>query len=502
MKSPEKINYPITASMLYDYIHCPHRVYLDLYGDSQEKDRVNPFVQLLWERGTLYETEVISGVEETFTDLSKLPDQEREQATLEALQQGDHLIYGGRLRHGDLLGIPDILRKEEEGYIAGDIKSGAGLEGVSDLENGKPKKHYAVQLALYTDLLEQLGVSAGRRAFVWDVHGKEIIYDFTEPQGKRTPETWWEFYEKILRQAREIRNKNAKTQPVCASECKLCQWDSFCKSRVRHSQDLSLIPELGRSKRDTLQPALKNLYHLANADLNIYINRGKTRFHRIGAAQLIKFQERALLLLDTHGRPYATDAIQLPDTDTELFFDIETDPMRDICYLHGFTERRNQDNATEKYHAFFTQEPTPEQEKKAFAQAWKFIRSRFGAALYYYSSYEKTWYRKLQQLYPDVATEEEIDALFDSPLTVDLYTDIVKKKTEWPTHDYSIKTLATYLGFNWRDTEPSGAASIQWYDEWIKTGDPDIRQRILEYNEDDCVATRVVVDGVRKLGKG
>jgi hypothetical protein len=30
----------------------------------------------------------------------------------------------------------------------------------------------------------------------------------------------------------------------------------------------------------------------------------------------------------------------------ELFFDIEVDPLRDICHLHGFVERRNGDNAT------------------------------------------------------------------------------------------------------------------------------------------------------------
>jgi predicted RecB family nuclease len=44
---------------------------------------------------------------------------------------------------------------------------------------------------------------------------------------------------------------------------------------------------------------------------------------------------------------------------------------------------------------------------------------------------------------------------------VDLYLDVVRSETEWPTYDYSIKTLATYLNFKWRDKEPSGAASIE-----------------------------------------
>jgi predicted RecB family nuclease len=59
--------------------------------------------------------------------------------------------------------------------------------------------------------------------------------------------------------------------------------------------------------------------------------------------------------------------------------------------------------------------------------------------------------------------------------------------------------LAQHLGFQWRDTNPSGAASIEWYNRWVETCDPAIKQRILDYNEDDCLATGVVVDGVRNL---
>jgi RNase_H superfamily/AAA domain len=49
----------------------------------------------------------------------------------------------------------------------------------------------------------------------------------------------------------------------------------------------------------------------------------------------------------------------------------------------------------------------------------------------------------------------------------------------------------------WRDSDPSGAASIEWFDQWAKTGDPALRQRLLEYNEDDCRAMRVVLDRMK-----
>jgi predicted RecB family nuclease len=89
--------------------------------------------------------------------------------------------------------------------------------------------------------------------------------------------------------------------------------------------------------------------------------------------------------------------------------------------------------------------------------------------------------------------------MFGPGRAVDLYTDVVRRATEWPTRDFSIKTLAKFLGFKWRDAHPSGAASIEWFARWLKTGDPAVRQRILEYNEDDCRVTRVLLDRIRNL---
>ena len=489
----------ITASMLYNFVHCPHRITLDLFGNPAEKDPVSVFVQLLWEKGNAFEREVIGNLRVPFTDLSSFSAEEKEKTTKEAMRRGDELIYSGRIWAGNLLGEPDILRKQNGGYIAGDIKSGAGEEGASDLEDGKPKKHYAVQLALYTDILEKLKVSGGRTPFVWDIHGKEITYGLDALQGTRNPTTLWSIYQDVLAQVTSIISKTEQTLPAYSSTCKLCHWRTACINVVSATEDLTLIPELGRAKRDALSPRIRNLPELAGVDIGSLIKRTKTGFPGIGPDSLAKFQARAQLQMKPDAAPYSTKSISLPVSDTEIFFDIETDPMRDVCYLHGFVERKRQDNGTEKYHAFFASAPTPEEEEKTFSDAWEYIQAVRPCVIYYYSKYERTIWRKLQQKYPHVATSEEIEDLFSPAQSVDLYYDVVKPKMEWPTRDYSIKTLAHYFGFSWRDTDPSGASSIEWYHRWAETQDAAIRQRILEYNEDDCIATRVLLDGIRKF---
>ncbi len=493
MKRPNKI----TAAMLYDLVQCPHRPAMDLFGDPAKRDEVNPFVQLLWEKGTAFEHEVIDGLEIPILDLSPYAGDEKERLTIEAMQRGEPLIYSARISAGDLLGDPDLLRREGDGYVAGDIKSGSGEEGQDD--NAKLKKHYGVQLALYTDILERRGLAASRHPFIWDVHGEEVTYDLEEPQGKRNPWTIWEIYQETLKRAQGIVAQTEKTNPAYSGACKLCHWYTACMADLEKADDLTLLPELGRAKRDVMLDQIATVTDLATVNIDAFISGKKSAFKGIGPDTLQKFHDRAILSKTTGAVPYLTEPLNLPTSDTELFFDIEVDPMRDLCYLHGFVERHGGNSSTERYIAFFAEAVSSEEEERVFVEAWRYIADSQPCVVYYYSKYERTIWRQLHAKYPSVCSADDIEALFDPSQSVDLYFDVVKKATEWPTRDHSIKTLAKFLGFNWRDTHPSGAASIEWFDRWIRSGDTTIRQRILDYNEDDCVATRVVLDGIRSL---
>lgn len=83
------------------------------------------------------------------------------------------------------------------------------------------------------------------------------------------------------------------------------------------------------------------------------------------------------------------------------------------------------------------------------------------------------------------------------PGALDLSLDVVKPGSKWPTMDFSIKSLVKYCGLSWLDADPSGASSIEWFDQWVRTGNPELKQRLLNYNEDDCVAMRVVLDAMK-----
>src|SRR5437879_4786828 len=88
-KEAKKMSTPITASTLYNFVQCPHRVTMDLFSDPARRDPVSPFVQLLWERGQAFEEQVIEDLKVPFTNLRSVPIEDRERVTREAMARGD-----------------------------------------------------------------------------------------------------------------------------------------------------------------------------------------------------------------------------------------------------------------------------------------------------------------------------------------------------------------------------------------------------------------------------
>jgi hypothetical protein len=195
--------------MLYDLISCPHRVAMDLFANPADRDELSPFIRMLWEKGASHEQDIVGGIGVPFLDLSGFQLDEKERLTTEAMERREPLIYNGRITAEDLLGEPDLLRFTGHGYVPGDIKSGAGEEGREDLS--KPKVHYGVQVALYTDILERKGMSAGRIPFIIDINAEEITYDLDEPLGLRNPTTLWIRYQEALAEARAIVSRQTET---------------------------------------------------------------------------------------------------------------------------------------------------------------------------------------------------------------------------------------------------------------------------------------------------
>ena len=494
----------ITASKLYNYIQCPHRVWRDIYGPQDEKqDEENAFLQLIWERGILHEKEIIESIG-TYKDISSGILEERIDETRKAMDEGADLIYQGVLKFEDMVGIPDLLKRDGKEYIPIDIKSGRGYGDFSENGEEKLKKHYAAQLCLYTDILKRLGYATENKGIIIDGHGEYVDYDLDSPLGKRDTRTYWQYYEGIKEEVGELISNGVQNVPALGSVCKQCIWYTSCKKWCYKRDDLTKLFYLGRNKRDALNEVFGVLStkQLSEMDLESLlatrkIEKEKLKGKQLGEKTITQIYKRAQVL-NKEQKPVVYELISFPKVDVELYLDIEDDPMRGIVYLHGIYEKIGD---KERFVSFVAKTTDEEGEKQAFKELWDYLKSFEGKphAVYYYSSHEKSTYKGLGKLYPDVITSEEVEAYFKQDHVIDLYYDAIYSKTDWPLPSYSLKEIATYLGFNWRDETPSGALSIQWYNEYCETKDESILNRILEYNEDDCKASMVIKEKLEQM---
>lgn len=496
----------ITPSLLYNYLMCPHLPWRDRFGPKDEKGTDdNPFLKMLWERGVLHEKDVLEGLGVEYEDLSQGTIEDRLNQTKEALLAKKQLIYQGVIESGELFGIPDLLELQEDGqYFPTDIKSGSGLDGEDEeagLE-GKQKKHYATQLCLYSDILIRLGFAKDRRGYILGGDKIKIPYDLTASIGARSTQNFWSFYEEVKSVVTDLIHDKNRNSPAMSAACKMCAWQDSCKKWCTENDDMTQLFNMGRKVRDVLNAELDvaTVTGLVNIDLPVILERKKNEkqfLKGIGEKTITTAVRRAKLYRD-QALPTLYQKLYLPEVKYEIHLDLEDDPLREgFVYLHGLYIRTPEG---EEFKSFVAKEFSPEAERQSWKGFWDFIQTlpENDFAVYYYSSHEKTMYKKLQQKYPDVISVEKLDAFFNNQNVIDLY-QIVTKYTDWPLGSYGIKAIAKYLGFKWEDSEGNGATSIQWFNEYLASGDETILQRILTYNKNDCQATLVLKNKLVEL---
>lgn len=495
--------------MLYNFLMCPHLPWRDYHGPIAEKGTDdNPFLKMLWERGVLHEKDVLEGLGAEYEDLSQGTIEERQKRTKEALLTKKRLIYQGVIQSEELFGIPDLLELQEDGFYAPvDIKSGSGLEGV-DEENGnegKQKKHYAIQLCVYTDILIRQCFAKERKGYILGGDKTKIPYDLDASIGVRSTQTFWSFYKETKSNVTELIQDKIRNSPALSSVCKICAWQDSCKKWCVENDDMTQLFNVGRRVRDILNDELDiaTVQGLINLDLPVVIERKKNekQFLKGLGEKTITTAVRRAKLFKSQALPVLYEKLYLPEVKFEIHFDIEDDPLQEgFVYLHGLYIRTPEG---EEFKSFVAREFSPEAERASWQGFWDYITTlpKNDFAVYYYSSHEKTMYKKLQQKYPDVISVERLEAFFNNPNVIDLYLYITKY-TDWPLGSYGIKAIAKYLGFKWEDSEGNGATSIQWYNEYLASGDETILQKILTYNKNDCQSTLVLKNKLVELNSG
>ena len=306
------------------------------------------------------------------------------------------------------------------------------------------------------------------------------------------------------------------TSPYWHRECEDCTYRIHCREELESRDDVSLTHYtnfeqqrlLHRFGVDTridlaqLDPRRARLARRAPSDssspeavLGLAIERlddliYRARVHVSGS--LLRIVER--------------DRVGCPNADVEVDVDMESDGEH--TYLWGANVRlaSGLEQLPEGYHSFVTWGALDdEQEARVFADFWQWFDDlrencvarglTFAAYCFWAQAEDGAMNRAVSPALVGGPSREEIDEF--RAVRPAQWIDLHKlAKAQIQTRGpLGLKVLARAAGFEWRDENPSGEASMRWYAAAVGDHDVDAwRRRILEYNEDDCRATLALRD--------
>ena len=310
------------------------------------------------------------------------------------------------------------------------------------------------------------------------------------------------------------------TQPYWHRECPECPYAAYCEAQLEAIDDVSLtrytnieqqliLHDHGvdtRAKLARLDP-----YRAQSARSKTPIARDESR-PEDHLGRLIDKLDDLIYRARAHERSsslriLAPAEIGCPTADVEV--DVDMESYDDVTYLWGAHVSLTVPIPSIQggYQCFVEWgELTPQAEADVFARFWKWFDElrrichedgrTFAAYCFWAQAEDGAMNRAVTTPTRGGPTREDLDAFraHQPSEWIDLH-EYAKRQIQ-TTGPLGLKQLAAQSGFRWRDPNPSGEASMLWYEVATssETGAALSRQRLLEYNEDDCRATKALRD--------
>lgn len=473
----------LTDELLFQYQRCQRHAYLELYGDSEQRDPPSDYLAKLRQDSQTHQRHVLTAHPTQHRPKYARRDwAEGAAKTFALMQQGVERISDGvlllELETGlKLVSCPNLLIKQPGLSIFGDW-----LYAPADIRLGKrPKLDYQIAVAFHTYVLAMVQGAWPETAWLMLRQRNSYAVDLFNILPRM---------QEALQDCIQMLSEAAEPEIfISHSRCDLCQWSSHCYEIAQTSRHLSLLPGVTPSRYEHLK-AMRLISLEALAQTNPRQLENLPGFG-LPVAQRLIWQAQAALqnraIADfADGDDELLSEQELPTAEVELYFDIEAAPEQNLIYLHGVlvVDRLAQ---TETFHPLLAR--SADQEQDVWQQFLELVWRYPDAPIFHFCPYEVQTVRRLGELYG--VSSALIERLIER--FVDLH-ERVTRVAILPVESYALKPIARWLGFDWRDAEANGAQSIFWYAQWLETGNVDFLTAILRYNEDDCRATYRVKD--------
>lgn len=459
------LNRLVKGGLVYQYFRSPFFVWCNAFGLKEEKDPESAYMNMIFEYGRNHEDEVCDEIYPGGISIDPTLHEKAFVQALEGLFAGEKYIKNGIFYFlpESLVAVPDVLELKPGPSLFGDFH----YEVVEIKSSGQIREEHIMQAAYYNYIISIIqGMTPEKFVLV-------------NGQKEKTEFLYSDYEKKVIDTIREIKEIFKGKQPI--PERVGWPWESFSLKKLKEMKSISLVPNLYSSHK-------KLLHNAGVQTLDDFFNLNILRVDGMRSETLEKYRKSAKAILQ--GKHSFIEKPFLPEGKTEIFMDFEgvqcvrfNGKKVSGDYLIGMLVR---EDGKERYIHFVSE--SLENEHEILLDFLKFLRDRDDYIIYHYGSYEKAHLAKMINKYgiDEGMAEKVIGSMVD-------ILQVAKNSVVFPTHSYSLKQVAGYLGFSWKDLG-NAKDSIALYLEFLESGNRQVLDKIITYNHDDCIALKRVKD--------
>jgi predicted RecB family nuclease len=332
-------------------------------------------------------------------------------------------------------------------------------------------------------LLETLGVLLGR--IQGHTPNRGVMYHGTSCTATSVPfSEGLRFGNDTLHELARMQRGAAQPKLLLNDHCHICEFNHRCRAQAVKDDNPTLLRGIG--EKELKRYARRGLFTLTQI---AHTFRPRRKGKRNRPSRVRHHALHALAIRDK--TIYVFGEPEVPSSTTEIYLDIEGKPDEQFVYLIGIVICEG--NREERL-SFWAD--TKDEERLIFDRLLAVLSQHKNALVYCYGSYEKLF---LMRMRLGARRKKAVGATLEALVNV---LSIVYAHFYFPTYSNGLKEIGALLGCSWSDETASGTQSIVWRSRWERTGDEHWKEKLLQYNLEDCVALRKLVCFLRIVCKG
>jgi len=273
---------------------------------------------------------------------------------------------------------------------------------------------------------------------------------------------------------------------VLNRHCAECEFQARCRQKALEKDDLSLLGGMKEDERKEYNS--KGIFTVTQLS---YTFRPRRRPKKLSDKRE-KYHHSLKALAIREKKIYVVGSPELKIEGTPVFLDVEALPDLDFYYLIGARVKTAEGFV---HHSFWADDID------GMAGIWTDFLNLLAAVnnpcLIHYGSFETTFLKRMCARFGGPLTDA-VEVVHAIEHSVNLLSTIYAQ-VYFPTFSNGLKEIARALGFKWSEVDASGSRSVIWRHAWHGSRDPDMKEKLITYNAEDCHAVALVKRTVSRL---